>query len=73
MSSYPPVPDDGSPAAGESFLNASTAIRMKVADATTPIESTLRPGRYFVLRRPSRETAHHPRPRMCPRDEVRKK
>ena len=30
---------------------------MKVADAMTPIASTLRPGRSAALRRPRRETA----------------
>ncbi len=35
---------------------------MKVADAITAIDSTLRPGRYEALRSPSRATGRHPWP-----------
>ena len=51
--------------------NASTAMRMKVAAATTAIDRTLRSGRYVALRRPRRDTACQPRPSTARRTRAR--
>src|SRR5688572_1065756 len=45
-----------------SLRNASTEIRINVADAIIAIDKTLRAGRYAALRSPSRETGSQPRP-----------
>src|SRR5690349_15512282 len=56
----PPVPDALSFATAPERRNASTATMMNAAEAINVTHSTVRAGRYVVLRKPICDIAHHP-------------